>query len=82
MRFTPEGRTLLSGDVRRQFHIGEHANAIAQATPEVVALRPVTAVAIRRLKGFLKHRTGDRPFAEERAERKADEVAMTRRPRA
>jgi bifunctional DNA-binding transcriptional regulator/antitoxin component of YhaV-PrlF toxin-antitoxin module len=59
--------------LRKQFNIEDGTKAIVQATPEGILLKPVTAVTIRKLRGILKRKPGDKPFAEEWAEHKREE---------
>jgi hypothetical protein len=47
-----------------------------QATPEGILLKPVTAASIRRLRGILKRKPGDKSFAEEWAEHKRGEIEL------
>ena len=50
--------------------------AIVAAVPEGILLKPVTAVTIRRLRGILRRKPGDKPFAEEWAEHKRQELEL------
>ena len=47
-----------------------------QSTPDGILLKPVTKHAIARLRGILKRKPGDKPFAEDWAEHKAEEKAL------
>ena len=49
---------------------------MVQATPEGILLKPVTSVTIRRLRGILKRKPGDKPFDEEWAEHKREEKEL------
>ena len=73
IRFTTKGQIVIPMWLRKQFHIETGTKAIVQATPEGILLKPVTSVAIRRLKGILKRKPGSKPFAEEWAEFKREE---------
>jgi hypothetical protein len=50
--------------------------AVVQATPEGILLKPVTSVTIRRLRGILKRKPGDKPFDQEWAEHKSEEKEL------
>jgi hypothetical protein len=65
--------------LRKQFEIEEGTRAVVQATPDGILLKPITAVSIRRLRGILKRKPGDKPLAEEwanhrRAEKELEET--------
>ncbi len=64
---------------RKEFHIQEGTRAIVTATPEGILLKPVTAVAVRRLRGILKRKPGDRPLTEEWTEYKRAEKELEKR---
>jgi AbrB family looped-hinge helix DNA binding protein len=74
--FTTKGQVVIPMWLRKQFHIEDGTKAIVEATPEGILLKPVTAVTIRRLRGILKRKPGDKPFAEEWAEHKRKEIEM------
>jgi len=74
--FTTKGQIVIPAWLRRQFHIENGTKAVVQATPEGILLKPVTAVAIRRLRGILKRKPGDRPFDQEWAEHKREEKEL------
>ena len=71
--FTTKGQVVIPLRLRKQFHIEDGTKAIVEATPEGILLKPVTAVTIRRLRGILKRKPGEKPFAEEWAEHKREE---------
>jgi len=71
--FTTKGRVVIPLRLRKQFHIEDGTKAILEATPSGILLKPVTAVTIRRLRGILKRKPGEKPFAEEWAEHKREE---------
>ncbi len=50
--------------------------AVIQATPEGILLQPVSKGAIRRGFGLLKRKRGDKPFAQEWAEHKGQELEL------
>jgi AbrB family looped-hinge helix DNA binding protein len=74
--FTTKGQVVIPLRLRKQFHIEEGTKAIVEATPDGILLRPVTAVTIRRLRGILKRKPGEKPFAEQMAEHKREEKEM------
>ena len=74
--FTTKGQVVIPMWLRKQFHIEDGTKAIVEATPEGILLKPVTAVTIRRLRGILKRKPGDKPFAEEWAEHKREEIEV------
>jgi len=74
--FTTKGQVVIPAWLRKQFHIEDGTKAVVQATPEGILLKPVTSVTIQRLRGILKRRPGDKPFAQDWAEHKAEEKAL------
>ena len=74
--FTTKGQVVIPARLRRQFHIENGTKAMVEATPDGILLRPVTAVTIRRLRGILKRKPGEKPFAEEWAEQKRAEMQL------
>ncbi len=74
--FTTKGQVVIPARIRREFHIENGTRAIVQSTPEGILLKPVTAVAIKRLRGILKRKPGSKSFAQEWAEHKAEEKAL------
>ena len=74
--FTTKGQVVIPAWLRKQFQIEDGTKAIVEATPEGILLKPVTAVTIQRLRGILKRKPGDKPFAQEWAEHKAEEKAL------
>ncbi len=73
--FTTKGQVVIPRHLRKLFHIEEGTKAVVQATPEGILLRPVTAVAVRRIQGLLKRRPGQQSLREEWAEHKRAERA-------
>ncbi len=67
---------VIPAQLRREFHIGNGTRAVVQSTPEGILLKPVTKHAISRLRGILKRKPGEKPFAEEWAEHKVEEKAL------
>lgn len=74
--FTTKGQVVIPARLRRQFHIENGTRAIVEATPDGILLKPVTAVTIRRLRGILKRKPGDKPFAQEWADHKREEKEL------
>jgi AbrB family looped-hinge helix DNA binding protein len=74
--FTTKGQVVIPLRLRKQFQIEDGTKAVVQATPEGILLKPVTAVTIRRLRGILKRKPGDKSFAEEWAEHKREEMEL------
>jgi AbrB family looped-hinge helix DNA binding protein len=74
--FTTKGQVVIPAWLRKQFHIENGTKAIVEATPEGILLKPVTAVTIRRLRGILKRKPGEKSFAEEWAEHKREELEL------
>lgn len=74
--FTTKGQVVIPAWLRKQFHIEDGTKAVVLATPEGILLKPVTAALIRRGRGILKRKPGDKPFAEEWADHKKEEEEM------
>ncbi len=74
--FTTKGQVVIPMWLRKQFHIEDGTKAMIQATPEGILLKPVTAVTIRRLRGILKRKPGEKPLAEQWAEHKRAEIEL------
>jgi antitoxin PrlF len=74
--FTTKGQIVIPLRLRKQFQIEDGTKAVVQATPEGILLKPVTAATIRKLRGILKRKPGDKPFAEEWAEHKREEMEL------
>ena len=74
--FTTKGQVVIPLRLRKQFHIEDGTKAIVEATDDGILLKPVTAVTIRRLRGILKRKPGEKPFAEQMAEHKRGEKEL------
>jgi len=74
--FTTKGQVVIPAWLRRQFQIEDGTKAVVEATPNGILLKPVTAITIRRLRGILKRKSGEKPFAEEWAEHKREEIQL------
>jgi antitoxin PrlF len=71
--FTTKGQVVIPLRLRKQFDIQDGTKAVVQATPEGILLKPVTAATIRKLRGILKRKPGDKSFDEEWADHKREE---------
>lgn len=74
--FTTKGQVVIPLRLRKLFQIEDGTKAVIQATPEGILLKPVTAATIRKLRGILKRKPGDQPFAGEWAEHKREEMEL------
>ena len=74
--FTTKGQVVIPLRLRKLYHIENGTRAIVTATEEGILLKPVTRHAINRLRGILKRKPGDTPFAEEWAEHKRQEKEL------
>jgi AbrB family looped-hinge helix DNA binding protein len=79
--FTTKGQVVIPRWLRKEFDIEDGTKAIVQATPDGILLKPVTRHAINRLRGILKRKAGDKPFAQEWAEHKRREKELEERKR-
>ena len=77
--FTTKGQVVIPAWLRKQFDIEDGTTAVVQATPEGILLKPVTAALIKRGRGILKRKPGDKPLAEEWAEHKKQEKELEER---
>ena len=77
--FTTKGQVVIPAWLRKQFDIEDGTKAVVQATPEGILLKPVTAALIKRGRGILKRKPGDKPLAEEWAEHKKQEKELEER---
>lgn len=71
--FTTKGQVVIPLRLRKQFEIEDGTKVVVQATPEGILLKPVTAALIKRGRGILKRKAGDKPLAEEWAGHKKHE---------
>ena len=77
--FTTKGQVVIPSWLRKQFDIEEGTKAVVQATPDGILLKPVTSALIKRGRGILKRKPGDKPLAEEWAEHKKEEKELEER---
>ena len=81
--FTIKGQVVIPAWLRKQYQIENGTKAMVEAVPDGILLKPVTVVAIRRLRGILKRKPGDQPLAAEwaahkREDRELEEVRNAR----
>ncbi len=77
--FTTKGQVVIPLRLRKQFEIGDGTKAVVQATPDGILLKPVTAALIKRGRGILKRKPGEKPLADEWAEHKKHERELEER---
>jgi AbrB family looped-hinge helix DNA binding protein len=77
--FTTKGQVVIPLRLRKQFHIEDGTRAIVTATTDGILLKPVTAALIKRGRGILKRKPGDKPFADEWPEHKKQERELEER---
>ena len=63
--FTIKGQVVIPLRLRKEFHIEDGTRAVVEATPDGILLKPVTTASIRRARGILKRKPGQKPLAEE-----------------
>lgn len=76
IRFSVKGQVVIPRWLRREYEIEEGTRAVVEATPEGILLKPVTKARIHKLRGILKRKPGEKPFAQEWAEHKTEEKAL------
>ena len=74
--FTVKGQVVIPRRIRREFEIENGTKAIVQATPDGILLKPITGATIKRARGILKRKPGERPFRRWWAEYKKEEKAL------
>ncbi len=74
--FSVKGQVVIPRRLRKEFEIEEGTRAYVEGTPEGILIKPVTATSIRRLRGILKRKPGEKPFAEQMAEHKREEKQL------
>jgi AbrB family looped-hinge helix DNA binding protein len=79
IRFTTRGQVVIPRWLRKEFHIEDGTRAIVTSTPDGILLKPVTIAVIKRLRGIIKRKPGDKSFAEEWAEHKRQERELEER---
>jgi AbrB family looped-hinge helix DNA binding protein len=68
--FTTKGQVVIPLRLRKEYHIEDGTRALVQATPDGILLKPVTTATIRRVRGILKRRPGQKLLSEEWTEHK------------
>jgi AbrB family looped-hinge helix DNA binding protein len=85
--FTVKGQVVIPRRIRREFEIENGTKAVVQTTPEGILLKPITGAAIRRARGILKRKPGEKPLRQwwadyKKEEKKLEEARYARlRPR-
>ena len=74
--FTVKGQVVIPRRIRREFEIENGTKAVVQATPEGILLKPITGAAIKRARGILKRKTGEKPFRQWWSEYKKEEKVL------
>jgi AbrB family looped-hinge helix DNA binding protein len=74
--FTVKGQVVIPRQIRKEFEIENGTKAIVQTTAEGILLKPITGVAIKRARGVLKRKPGEKPFRQWWAEYKKEEKAL------
>jgi AbrB family looped-hinge helix DNA binding protein len=74
--FTVKGQVVIPRRIRREFEIENGTKAVVQATPEGILLKPITGAAIKRARGILKRKPGEKPFRQWWANYKKEEKAL------
>ncbi len=74
--FTIKGQVVIPRRIRREFEIENGTKAVVQATPEGILLKPITGAAIKRARGILKRKAGEKPFRQWWADYKKEEKAL------
>ena len=74
--FTVKGQVVIPRRIRREFEIENGTRAVVQATPEGILLKPITGAAIKRARGILKRKPGEKPFQQWWAKYKKEEKAL------
>jgi len=77
--FSVKGQVVIPRRLRKEFEIEAGTKATVVGTPEGILLKPVTAMLIKRGRGIIKRKPGDKPLAEEWAEHKRQEKELEER---
>ena len=77
--FTTKGQVVIPLHLRKQFNIEDGTRAVVTATSEGILLRPVSAALIKRGRGILKRKPGQKPLAQEWAEHTKTEKELEER---
>ena len=79
VRFTTKGQVVIPLRLRKQFEIESGTRAVVQATAEGIILKPLTAALIKRGRGILKRKPGEKPLAEDWAKHRRHERELEER---
>ncbi|MCX7915984.1 MAG: AbrB/MazE/SpoVT family DNA-binding domain-containing protein [Verrucomicrobiae bacterium] len=71
-----KGQLVIPRWLRDEYGIEEGTRAVVEAIPEGILIKPVTKARIRKLRGLLKRKSGERSLVEEWREHKAVEKAL------
>jgi AbrB family looped-hinge helix DNA binding protein len=74
--FTVKGQVVIPRRIRREFEIESGTKAIVQTTAEGILLKPITGAAIRRARGVLKRKPGEKPLRQWWSDYKKEEKAL------
>ena len=74
--FTVKGQVVIPRRVRREFEIENGTKAVVQTTPEGILLKPITGAAIKRARGVLKRKRGEKPLRQWWSEYKKEEKEL------
>lgn len=76
VKFTTKGQVVIPSWVRKQFDIEAGTRCVIQTTEDGILLKPVTAALIKRGRGILKRRVGERSLGKEWAAHKKEEKSL------
>src|SRR2546421_9849272 len=71
--FTVKGQIVIPRRIRREFEIENGTKAVVQTTPEGILLKPLTGAAIKRARGVLTRKPGEKPLRQWRPESRKGE---------
>lgn len=74
--FSIKGQVVIPRRIRKEFEIENGTRAIVEMTPEGILLKPITGTAIKRARGVLKRKPGEKPFRRWWSEYKKEERAL------
>lgn len=77
--FSIKGQVVIPRRFRKEFDIEDGTKAMVIATDEGILLKPVTAALVKRGRGILKRKPGEKTFAEEWAGHKKKEKELEER---
>ncbi|MDQ3566000.1 MAG: AbrB/MazE/SpoVT family DNA-binding domain-containing protein [Pseudomonadota bacterium] len=76
--FRAKGQVFIPSWLRKEFAIQEGTRAIVTATSDGILLKPVTATLIKRGRGAVKRKPGDKPMTEWWPEHKREQNPLER----